>query len=140
NGVPIVAVGQRQNEGHETVYKGQNAARDEICQPVRSKRKQSTRQNHGDGYFHQDRRTQQSPLREVWGCVRRANKMRTGQSHPSISSSITRRARIETTAPLCHACQPLGQWQDLSCAPWRISRRCSSGVPAIVVDLLLPIT
>jgi hypothetical protein len=47
--------GQRRNEGQETVYKGYNATRDYIRQPVRSKRKQSTRQNHGDGYFHQDR-------------------------------------------------------------------------------------
>ena len=44
NGIPKVTVGQRQNEGQETVYKGHNATRDDIRQPVRSKRKQSTRQ------------------------------------------------------------------------------------------------
>ena len=55
NGIPKVTVSQRQNEGQESVYKGQNATRDDIRQPVRSKRKQSRRQNHGDGYFHQDR-------------------------------------------------------------------------------------
>src|SRR5579863_2538826 len=30
----------------------------------------------------------------------------TGQARPHTGSSVTRRARIETTAPLCHACQP----------------------------------
>src|ERR1700722_18319852 len=55
NGVPKVTVSQRQNEGEETVYKGHNDTRDDVRQPVRSKRKQSTRHNHGDGYFHQDR-------------------------------------------------------------------------------------
>src|SRR3954447_20818380 len=46
---------QRRNEGHETVYKGQKTASDDIRQPVRSKWKQPTRQNHGDRYFHQYR-------------------------------------------------------------------------------------
>ena len=46
---------QRRNEGKETVDKGDNASGDDIRQPVRPERKQSTRQNHGDGYFHQDR-------------------------------------------------------------------------------------
>jgi len=36
-------------------YKGYNATRDYIRQPVHSKGKQPTCQNHGDGYFHQDR-------------------------------------------------------------------------------------
>ena len=51
----VPAPSQRRNEGQETVYKGHNATGDDIRQPVRSKRKQSRRQNHGDGYFHQDR-------------------------------------------------------------------------------------
>ena len=53
-GIPVTG-GQRQNESQEAVYKGQNDTRDDIRQPVRFKRKQSTRQNHGHGYFHQDR-------------------------------------------------------------------------------------
>src|SRR5205807_7551009 len=53
------------NEGQETVDKGHNATGDDIRQPVRSKRKQSTRDNHGDGYFDQYRGTRQNPLPEV---------------------------------------------------------------------------
>ena len=37
---------KRRNEGQAAVYKGHDATRDEIRQPVRSKRKQSTRHNH----------------------------------------------------------------------------------------------
>ncbi len=42
------------NEGQETVEQGQKGPGDDICQPVRPKRKQPRRHNHGDGHFHQD--------------------------------------------------------------------------------------
>src|ERR1700730_3415976 len=43
----------------------------------------------------------------------------TAQHRPHTGSSITRRSKIETTAPLCHTCQPPmeEQFRDLSCAP-----------------------
>ena len=59
---------QRQNKGQETVYKGHNATGDDIRQPVRSKRKQSTRSKNTrrKGYPGYSRR--------VWGfCARSRN-------------------------------------------------------------------
>jgi hypothetical protein len=43
------------NPAQQSVLKGHNATRDDIRQPVSSKPTRSTRQTHGDGYFHQDR-------------------------------------------------------------------------------------
>ena len=56
NGVAGSADVQREiNEGQEAVDQGHKGPGDDICQTVRPKRKQSTHQDHGDGYFHEDR-------------------------------------------------------------------------------------